>query len=402
MRGADVVGLAAQSVLRAPWRSSMMLLAMAIGVAAVIVLTALGEGARRFVAAEFASLGTDLIIVIPGRTETGGVNPALMSGNTPRDLTLADFEAVKRLAPVANATPVVVGQATVSSGSRERDLTVLGTDAAWLEVRRWSMARGRFLPAGDVGRAGSVTVLGRKVASELFPEGGALGRWLRIGDRRYRVIGILATEGRSIGMDAEDTIIVPVASALAMYDKTSLFRILVQARGREALPRARAAVIDTLRERHQGEEDVTVITQDAVLATFDNIFGALTLALAGIAAVSLLVAGILVMNVMLVAVSQRTAEVGLMKALGARRRQVSRLFLAEAGLLALAGGTLGIGVGALAIWLLRGVTPLDAAAPAWAVVAGLATAVTSGLVFGLLPARRAARLDPVMALAERD
>jgi putative ABC transport system permease protein len=401
MRAEDIASLAMQSLLRARLRSSMMLLAMGIGVAAVIVLTALGEGARRYVTSEFSSLGTDLIIVVPGRTETGGVSPALMSGNTPRDLTLQDLQAVLRLPEVRGATPIVVGQGTVSSGSRERDLMVLGTTASWFAVRQWTVAQGEALPAGDAERTGSVVVIGRKVASDLFPGESALGRWLRIGDRRFRVVGILATQGRSIGFDAQDAVMVPVASALAMFDKTSLYRILVQARSRELVPRTRAAVIEAIRARHQGEEDVTVITQDAVLKTFDNIFGRLSLALAGIAAVSLVVAGVLVMNVMLVSVSQRTAEVGLLKALGAQRRHIAALFLAEAALLALAGGFAGVVVGLLAAWALTQAFPLEAVAPGWAIAAGLVTAMASGLVFGILPARRAARLDPVLALAGR-
>jgi putative ABC transport system permease protein len=365
------------------------------------VLTALGEGARRYVTSEFSSLGSELIIVVPGRTETGGVSPALMSGNTPRDLTLGDLEAVMRLPEVRSATPIVVGQGTVSSGSRERDLMVLGTTVEWFPVRQWTVAQGEPLPDVDLDRAGSVAVIGGKVASDLFPGEPALGRWLRIGDRRFRVIGVLATQGRSIGFDAQDAVMVPVASALAMFDKTSLYRILVQARSRELVPRTRLAVIDAIKVRHQGEEDVTVITQDAVLRTFDSIFGTLTLALAGIAAVSLVVAGVLVMNVMLVAVSQRTAEVGLLKALGARRRHIAALFLAEAALLAIAGGAVGVAVGQVASWVLRHAFPLEAVAPGWAIGAGLVTAMASGLVFGILPARRAASLDPVLALARR-
>lgn len=401
MRAVDVLSFAGQSLRRAPLRSSMMLLAMAIGVAAVIVLTALGEGARRYVTDEFASLGTNLIIVIPGRTATGGVNPALMSGDTPRDLTLGDFEAVRRIASVLDAAPLVVGQGVVSSGSRERDTTVMGTTASWEAVRHWPIERGEFLPVADAQRAGSVCVIGATIASELYPGVSPIGQWLRIGDRRFRIIGVLQSVGRSVGFDSAEVVLVPVASALAMFNRSSLFRIMVQARDRDDMQATRSSVIETIRRRHQNEEDVTVVTQDAMMATFNGIFSALTAALAGIASISLLVAGVLVMNVMLVAVSQRTAEVGLLKALGARPRQITQLFLAEAVLLSLLGAALGVIAGQLLVRLMRVLMPINASAPLWAVLASVGIALLSGLLFGLLPARRAARLKPVAALAGR-
>ena len=193
-----------------------------------------------------------------------------------------------------------------------------------------------------------------------------------------------------------------MASAQALFNVPSLFRILVEARGREAIRPAEEEVRLIIQRRHEGEDDVTVITQDAVVATFDRIFRALTFTVAGIAAISLSVAGILIMNVMLVAVSQRTAEIGLLKALGASARQVLLLFLAEAGLLSAAGATLGLGLGLASAHVARRLWPvLDMVPPLWAVAAGLGVALGTGLVFGVMPARRAARLDPVQALARR-
>jgi putative ABC transport system permease protein len=401
MRPLDLLKFAAQSLRRSRMRSSMMLLAVAIGVAAVIMLTALGEGARRYVTSEFSSLGTNLVIVIPGRTATGGVNPALMSGDTPRDLTLGDLEAVRRLPTVADAAPLVIGQGTVSSGRRERETTVLGTTASWLNVRQWKVERGEFLPESQSDRGGSVCVIGAKIVRELYPDGSAIGQWLRIGDRRFRIIGIMGTEGRSVGFDAQEVVMIPVASALTMYNKTSLFRILAQARDHDQMLTMRAQMIEVLRKRHQNEEDVTVVTQDAMLATFNGIFGALTAALAGIAGISLLVAGILIMNVMLVAVSQRTAEVGLLKALGAKSRQITSVFLTEAVLLAALGGVIGLLIGEAATALMRRLLPIEAVAPRWATISALVIALLSGLIFGIVPARRAARLNPVLALSRK-
>jgi putative ABC transport system permease protein len=271
-----------------------------------------------------------------------------------------------------------------------------------LLIRHWEMAQGRFLPEGDVDRGTPVAVLGLKLKQELFGAERAIGEWVRIGDRRFRVIGVLASEGRSIGVDVEDVAIIPVATALQIFNSNTLFRILVEARDRSMLPAVIEHVEQTIRDRHQGERDVTVITQDAVLATFDKILQALTLTVAGIAAISLAVAGILIMNVMLVAVSQRTTEIGLLKALGAPGRQIVGLFLMEATLLSALGAGLGLLIGQLGSMAIGYFYPaLPVGSPWWAFIAAIGVALGTGLLFSLLPARRAARLDPVQALARR-
>lgn len=398
----DLLRLAAESVFRARVRSAMLLLAMGIGVAAVIVLTGLGEAARRYVAGEFQVLGARLVIVLPGRSETTGIQPGMFSGETPRDLTLRDAAALTMLPDVERVAPLIIGSAPISARGREREVPVLGTTATFVAIQNLGVTTGEFLPAGEFDLDRAVCVIGSNVRRELFGDGPAVGETLRIGERRFRVIGVLADQGRSIGFDTQELVIVPVVAAQALFNSESLFRVLVQARSREAMDRVRGQVVEAIRVRHQGEEDVTVITQDALLATFDRIFTALTLTLAGIASVSLVVAGVLVMNVMLVAVSQRTAEVGLFKAIGATRRQVLSIFLTEALLLSLAGALAGIAVGEGASWFVRRLYPaLPLAAPAWAYALAVLTALVSGIVFGLLPARRAAQLDPVIALSGR-
>ncbi|NNM20514.1 MAG: ABC transporter permease, partial [Gammaproteobacteria bacterium] len=327
MRTSDLLQQSMLALWRTRGRTALMLLAMAIGVAAVVVLTSLGEGARRYVTGEFASLGTNLLIVIPGRSETTGGAPAIFVGQTPRDLTLDDARAVDRSYAVSRVAPVVVGSASISWGGLEREVPVFGGTAELLAVRHWEMGQGFFLPDADWDRPQSVCVIGEKIRSEIFGNTNALGQWLRVGDRRFRVIGVLGSEGRSIGIDVQEMVILPVASAMSLFDAPSLFRILVEASSRDSMQAASRFIKSTIAERHQGEEDITVITQDAVLATFDRIFGALTMTLAGIASISLAVAGVLIMNVMLVAVSQRTAEIGLLKAIGAPRRQIIGLFL---------------------------------------------------------------------------
>lgn len=403
MRAADIFRFAAGALRGHTLRTALTLLAMSIGVAAVMLLTSLGEGARRYVTGEFASLGTNLLIVLPGRSETsGGASPAMFMGQTPRDLTLDDAMVVSRLAFVRRVAPLVVGASEVSYGSRSREVPVLGTSAEMLELRQWSMAQGDFLPPGDFTLASSVCVLGATLRRELFAGEPAIGKLVRIGDRRFRVVGVLASEGRAMGMDAGESVLVPVASAQMLFNTPSLFRLLVEAKSRDAIPSVQRAIVDTLAARHQGEKDVTVVAQDAVLATFDKIFNALTLTVAGIAAISLAVAGILIMNVMLVAVAQRTAEIGLLKALGANEKQVRQIFLAEAALLSLAGSAVGVAIGWAADAVIMSVYPsVPFGAPVWAIFAAVGVALGAGLLFAVLPAKRAAHLDPVTALAKR-
>ncbi len=401
MKSVDVIQFSWKALSGYPTRTLLMILAMAIGVASVILLTALGEGARRFVTDEFTSLGTYLLIVLPGRSETTGGPPPLL-GETPRDLTLEDALSLTRSSTIRRMAPITVGSAPVSWKHRDREVSVLGSTAELFEIRHLSMAQGRFIPAGDPSRGLAVCVMGYKLKKELFGNQSPLGEWVRIGDRRFRVIGVLAKKGQSLGLDMGDVVVVPVASAQALFNTSALFRILLQANGREAIPKAKKAVLATIRERHEGEDDVTVITQDALLSTFDRILVAMTLSVAGIAAISLSVAGILIMNVMLIAVSQRTTEIGLLKAIGARGTHILGLFLAESAILSLIGAGFGLILAFLGNWGLAHAFPrFPITAPIWALVAAVSVALLTGLVFGVLPARRAASLDPVQALSRR-
>ena len=395
----DIIGFSWGALSGYPTRTILMLMAMAIGVASVIMLTALGEGARRYVSNEFSSLGTNLVIVFPGYSETSGLNPIAMVGTTPRDLTLEDAQALTRNSNVRRIAPINVGSVNASFQGRSREVAIIGSNAELLNIRHWQLAQGHFLPPGDLDRATPVCVIGRNIKEQLFGTQAAVGQWIRLGDRRFRVIGIMASEGRSIGVDVQDTIIIPVASAQQLFNSASLFRILVEAKTRSAIESVKQSTIELLKERHQGKRDVTVITQDAVLVTFDRILGALTYAIGGIAAISLAVAGILIMNVMLVAVSQRRAEIGLLKALGAPQRQILHLILFEAIMLSTLGAGIGLLLGELGCFAIRQAFPdLPAYAPLWAVSTAVAVSLLAGLVFSLLPARQAARLDPVLAL----
>jgi putative ABC transport system permease protein len=303
---------------------------------------------------------------------------------------------------VQRVAPLAVGTSELSVGGKLREAMVVGSTAEFIEVRQFKMAQGQFLPREDWNRGSQVMVIGAKLRAELFPNEPALGQFVRVGDRRFRVIGVLASTGSGLGMNTDELAIVPVSLAQAMFNTNTLFRILVEARNREAIEPAKQQVTQIIQQRHDGEQDVTVITQDAMLATFDKLLGTLTLGVAGIAAISLAVAGILVMNVMLVSVAQRRSEIGLLKALGASGSTIRAAFLVEAALLSAAGALFGYALGLAGAAVIRALYPtFPAYPPDWAVLAGLGTALFTGVLFGVLPARNAARLDPVTALARR-
>lgn len=382
-------------------RTLLIVLAMAIGVASVTALIALSESARRYIVNEFQTLGTHLLIVLPGRTETIGGPPPLF-GETPRDLTLEDASALAHSPYIAAVAPMTIGLAPVSYAGLERETNVFGSTHALLRVRHLTLAQGQFLPETEDNKALSVCVLGQTIREQLFGNAPALGQWLRINDRRYRVIGVLAAEGESVGVDFDEVVIIPVAAAQALFNTQSLFRILLESKSQDAMLKAVDAVRAIIKLRHEGEDDITIITQDSVVSAFNKILTALTIAVACIGGISLLVAGVLVMNVMLVSVTQRTAEIGLLKALGATRMQVQWLFLAEAIILSLIGALLGLLLGQLLIVGLQLLYPkFPLMLPRWGLFSAIAVSLLTGILFGVLPASKAAKLDPITALAKR-
>jgi putative ABC transport system permease protein len=289
-----------------------------------------------------------------------------------------------------------MGTAPIRFGSHSRDVTVFGTNDDLLHIRTLAIGIGRFLPPDE--RDAPHCVIGSTIRSELFASQNPLGQMVRIGERRFRVIGVMAPRGTSIGMNMDEVVAIPVDSALRLFNRTSLFRVLCEVNTHQDVARTEQAVLELLTKRH-GEEDVTVLTQDAVLSTFDQILQALTAALAGIAAVSLTVAGIGIMNVMLVSVAERRREIGLLKALGVTRRQVVGLFLVEASLISTAGGLVGLLVGIGGGQALQHFYPdFPVQPPIWAVLVAIGVSILVGVIFGVLPARNASRLDPVEAL----
>jgi putative ABC transport system permease protein len=399
MKFFDLLAFAAGALRGHRLRTALSVAGVAVGIAAVIVLTALGEGARRYVRQEFMSLGSNLLIIMPGKVETTGAMPF---GGVTHDLTLDDFRALARLPRTRTAAPVAVATETVTHGDRGRAVPIIGTTAGYLHVRHLDIAAGSFLPPGDPEQGGNEMVIGQKIARELFPGGeNPLGQVVRAGPWRFRVVGVLGARGRSIGFDLDDVVFVPVETAMRMFNRASLFRVLIEVRVYQEMADAKRDVLALMRERHR-TDDVTVITQDSVVGAFSKILDALTLALVGIASVSLAVAGVGIMNVMLVSVTERRAEIGLLKAVGAADGQVLAAFLVEAALLALIGGVAGVALGAAAVRVFVDIYPtFPAAPPAWAVAAALSVSLLVGISFGVWPARRATRLDPVTALVKR-
>lgn len=393
----DAIRLAMRAIVAHRLRSFLTLLGIAVGIAAVILLTSIGEGIHQFVLAEFTQFGTNVIGVSPGKTKTGGAPPSGFPTSV-RPLTLDDARALERLPGVAAVSPVIWGNSEVEANGRLRRTTVYGVGAAMARVFTLRVKSGQFLPADDEESARGFVVLGAKLKNELFGPENALGARLRIGSLQFRVIGVLEAKGQFLGIDLDDTAYIPAARAMELYNREGLMEIQVSYE--EGIPAGRVAeaLRQTLKARH-GREDFTVTTQEDMLRTLSRILDILTAAVGALGSISLLVGGVGIVTIMTIAVTERTNEIGLLKALGAPGRTILGLFLGEAVVLAAVGGlcglTLGIGI-AQSVHLLFPALPVRTP---WTFVALAETiAVAIGLAAGVLPARRAARLDPVEAL----
>ncbi|ATI02078.1 MULTISPECIES: ABC transporter permease [Cycloclasticus] len=394
----DIVGFITHVLSRHRFRTITLWLAIAIGVVAVNLLTALGEGAKSFVLKEFNVLGRNTLIVLPGKKETTGGMPPL-TGESPRPLTLKDAISVSRLSGVKAVAPIVVGNIEASYDGKIREVLTIGTSRDFFLIRQLKVSQGQILPTLDLDKGEAVCVIGNKLRQELFQNKPALGERIRLADSRFRVIGVLNQGGTSFGFDMDDVIIIPVANAQSVFNVEGLFRLFAEVRVYQQLDNIKQAIIELLKERHEGEEDVTVISQDAMLTSVQEILDILTIAVAGIASISMLVAGILIMNMMMITVSQRVKEIGLLKALGATSSTVRVLFLSEAGLIAAVASMSGLALSQLIV-LLANIyfIELQFHSPWWAQVGSILLAILLALIFAWLPAQRASMLSPVEAL----
>jgi putative ABC transport system permease protein len=373
------------------------MLGIAIGVTAVVLLTSLGEGARRYIVAQFSQFGTNVLAINPGKTETMGIPHAF--GGTTHKLTIEDAEALARLPDVTKVVPLAMGQARVEGGGRGRSVFVYGTTSSLPEVLIFEIGQGSFLPPGDPRRGGSVAVLGPKLKRELFGEENALGKFVRVAGARLRVIGVMSPKGRMLGFDIDDAAYIPVATAMRLFNLDELQEIDVLFAHEGMTDIVAERVRKALTERHGDKEDFTLTTQTEMLDVFGRVMDVITFAVAAIAGISLLVGAIGIFTMMWISVGERVGEIGLMRALGATQRQVLFIFLAEALLLTSLGGTAGLLAGLaiiLAVRLLAPEVPLQV--PLNYVLAAMGMSVFAGLLSGVSPARRAASLEPVDAL----
>ncbi len=393
----DLLRLAWGSIAAHRLRSALTVLGIVIGIASVILLTSLGEGTRLAILSEFTQFGTNLMKVSRGKISTTGVPGSI--GATIRKLTIEDAEALRRVPGIEQLVPMCAGTARVEASERGRGVVVYGVTADVPRVWKFEVRQGRFLPPGDPRRGAPLAVLGPTLKRELFGEANALGEHVRIGGRRFLVIGVMEPKGQFLGFDLDDAVYVPVTAAQTLFNTDELAEVDILYSAGIPVAAIKERVRRALMARHDGQEDFTIITQTEMLDVLNRVLGVVTLAVGGIGAISLLVGAIGILTMMWISVGERTAEIGLVRAIGASRSQVVRMFLVEAALLSLAGGALGVLAGFGIGWLLRVFLPaLPVRTAPEFVAAALAVSLAVGLAAGVMPARRAASLDPVDAL----
>lgn len=392
----DVIRFTAQSVLAQRMRSALTALGLGIGVTAVVLLTSIGAGINLYIVEQFTQFGTNTIAVQPGKASTFGISAGVL--NSVRPLSLQDAEALKRAPYVLHSVPAVSGAASVKARGRERTVNVFAVGPQFDQAFKFHVSRGSFLPNDDLERPRAVAVLGARVYSELYGSANPLNDRIRIGGDRYRVVGVMEPKGDMLGIDLDDTVYIPAASGLALFNREGLHEIDILYDERAPVDEVIAGIKRILLARHGGE-DFTIIDQQQMLDVLGSIIGVLTFGIAVLGGISLLVGGVGIFTIMTIAVRERTPEIGLLRAIGAKRRHILQLFLGEAVLLAGLGGIAGLLVGLGIVAVVNLTIPAMPAqiAPVYVVLAET-IAVIIGLIAGILPAHRAAALEPLEAL----
>lgn len=379
-------------------RAVLTTLGVIIGVLSVILLVSLGEGARSYLGDTFAGLGSNILQVQPGRRETKGFGgPAL---GTVYKITREDEQILARRSTATDGVSgVVTGGGTVRYLNRRRDTLVLGVGSRFTEIRQMNVEQGRFLSDEDIESRRRFVVLGRTVLSELFGEENPLGKVIKVADGEFRVIGLMEHKGQTLGFDLDDIVFIPVTTAMDLFAMEGLSHILLRARDKVSVDPAIEEVTDILRRRHNDQVDFTIISQDDMLSTVNGIMNTFSLVLIAIASISLVVGGIGIANIMLVSVRERTREIGVRRAVGAKKRHVLLQFLLESIVISLLGGLIGLGLGALIIMVGRLLLPgLPVRLSFDIVLIAVGFSGLVGVLSGVVPAQRAASLDPVEAL----
>ncbi|MDB9318281.1 MULTISPECIES: ABC transporter permease [Cyanophyceae] len=394
--------MAGKTLLSNKLRSALTMLGIVIGNASVIAMIGIGEGGQRFVAKQLESLGPNVLFVIPGNRASQRI-----SRDVPKTLVFEDAQAIANQVPtVAAVTGELNSREVLTYGNQNSNVNIVGTTPAFLTVRDFETATGRFFTDVDMKRNNQVVVLGADLAERLFGNSNPQGQQLRIKNASFQVIGVLESKGSNLGVNYDEAALIPlITMANRIVGRTSpygleLTYIVVSAKNAESVDAAQFQITNLLRLRHKitGEDDFTINTQKDALQTVGQITGALTIMLAAIAGISLFVGGIGIMNIMLVSVTERTQEIGLRKAIGATEQDILLQFIIEAVIVSVFGGVVGTAVGVSGILLVAVVTPLEAAISATAIATAVGVSGGIGLFFGVVPARRAAQLDPIVAL----
>lgn len=396
MRTSDAIRFALQSLASHRLRTGLSALGIAIGITSVILLTSIGQGLHRFIIDEFSQFGTNLIAIQPGKTDTrGGPIGAI---NTVRPMSIDDALALRHAPHVLTADPTIQGNGDIEHEGKSRRVLINGVSHAMTDTLRMKVAIGQFLPDEDPHNARAFVVLGSKAAHEIFGETNPLGARMRVGGERYRVIGVMEPKGDMLGFDMDDTVYVPVGSAMEMFNRESIAEIRLTYEPTAPLEEVEQGIRGVLIARH-GREDFTLIPQKKMLETFGTILDTITFAVAAIGSISLLVGGIGILTILTIAVSERTSEIGLLRALGATRGRILGMFLGEAAVLAGFGGAMGLTFGLGIAALAKAFVPSLPVETPWSyAIAALLSSVLIGLIAGVAPARRAANLDPLEAL----
>jgi putative ABC transport system permease protein len=395
--------MALNTLLANKLRSSLTMLGIIIGNASVITMVGIGEGAQKFIDHQFESLGPNLLFIVPGNPESRG-----RVITTPKNLTLVDAQVIaKQIHAVQGVAPTITTRTTVVYRNTNTNSSVYGVTPNYLTVRSFDIDQGRFFDQSDVRRNKTVAVLGPDLAKKLFSSQSPIGQRIQIQNVTFQVIGLTVAKGSSLGNNNDDVVFIPITTMSSrIIGRTSpygidLSLISVSVKDENSIRAAQFQITNLLRLRHkisQQEDDFTIQSQKNILQILDTVTSALTTLLTAIAGISLLVGGIGIMNIMLVSVAERTQEIGLRKAIGATQQDILIQFLIEAVILAITGGLIGIGLGCSGILLVRLVTPLAAVISPVAIIVAVSVSGGIGLFFGVVPARRAAQLDPIVAL----
>ncbi|MBL7670673.1 MAG: ABC transporter permease [Bdellovibrionaceae bacterium] len=395
----EILLLAYEALMSNKLRAGLTMLGMIIGVGAVVSLVSIGNGAKNYITSEFEGLGSNLIMIQPGKTDSKGTMGPPM-GNSKKKLSLADLEALERQSFNLDAiTGLMFGTAAVTRTEATSNVTLLGVNDQFIKIFNIKVGLGQFISRDEDDSARRVAVLGNKTALNLFGDEAPIGQWVKINQSEHRVIGVLAASGQTLGFNMDDMVMIPTRTAMRLLNDDKLFGLRAKAKSKVGIDDAVDEIKAILKKRQNGEENFTVTTQLSMLQSMNTILGMLTFVLGGIAMISMIVGGIGIMNIMLVSVTERTREIGIRRAVGARRVDVLKQFLFEAITLSMIGGTLGLGGSTLLTYAVYWFVPsFDMRAPIWVLAPAFLMSLLTGVIFGVFPARKASQIETIEAL----